>query len=74
VPHDALMRWEWEGGAVLLDGMPADAAAAHAESGDRAPRIAGQQFGRKVDGAAAAESKNEGEVVVDSTPTHKGAV
>ena len=74
MPDAALMRWEWEGGAVLLDATPADAAAAHAERGDRAPRIARQQFGRKVDGAATAESKNEGQVVVDAAPTHKEAV
>ena len=74
MPDAALMRWEWEGGAVLLDATLADAEAAHAESGDCVPRIARQQFGRKVDVAAAAESKNEGQVVVDAAPTHKEAV
>jgi hypothetical protein len=71
VPDAALMRWEWEGGAVLLDATPPDAEAAHAESGDCAPRIPRQ---RKVDVAAAAESKNDGQVVVDGAPTHKEAV
>lgn len=74
MPGDALMRWEWEGGAVLLDRTMADDAAEHAEIVDGAPRIARQQFGWDGDGAAASESKHEGRVVVGTAHTQEEAV
>lgn len=74
MPDDALMRWEWEGGAVLFDGMPAEDAAVHAEMFDSTPRITRQLFGWDDDAAAASERKNEGRIVVGTACTHEEAV